>query len=67
MALRLSGLLFVVGQANVAPLGNPRYTLCTYQSAEYKRRIPMPYCEMFDISHTFGDRTCSSVIRTVLR
>jgi len=67
MALRLSDLQIFVGPASVAPPGNLRYTLPTHKLAEYKKEDPMPYCEMFDISHTFGDRTCSSVIRTVLR
>jgi len=27
----------------------------------------MLYCEIFNVSHTFGDRTCSGVIDIVLR
>jgi hypothetical protein len=64
VALRLQE---IVGLADVAPINNPRYTLSTHSSAENKKEDPMLYCEKFTFSRTFGDRTCSSVIRTVLR
>ena len=45
----------------------PRYTAHIHQPTEYIRRPIMLYCEIFNVSHTFGDRTSSSVIGIVLR
>ncbi|CAH6662040.1 hypothetical protein FBBNIHIM_23310 [Pseudocitrobacter vendiensis] len=32
-----------------------------------KRRLIMLYCEIFNVSHTLGDRTSSSITDIVLR
>ncbi|MDQ4427869.1 hypothetical protein PKO51_00560 [Yokenella regensburgei] len=53
--------------SGVAKPHSSRYTALTCQLTEYIRRIPMLYCEIFNVSHTFGDRASSSVIRIVLR
>jgi hypothetical protein len=45
----------------------PRYTPFIHQPTEYKRRLIMLCCEIFDISLHLGDRVSSSVIGFVLR
>ncbi len=52
---------------SLAECKSPRYTLFTLQPDHEIRRLIMQYCENFNISHTLGDRTSSSVIDIVLR